>query len=256
MPPAIERVLIAGATGRTGRHVIAAATAHGLTPVALARDEASAREALPGVEIVAGDLEDAGSLVDPVRDVDAVIFVHGSDADSRQDAAQRIDYGGVANTLKALGDRRPRIVLQTSLYVTRRDNELNAGAHALDWKRRSERLVRLSRAPCAIVRPGWLDNGPAGDHITIEQGDTGEGSITREVLGTVHIEALLIDSAIGKTFEVFSGPGETTSDWDSLFGTAQPDATGALDAIKDTANMPLQSEPRSVQDDLAQLQAS
>jgi uncharacterized protein YbjT (DUF2867 family) len=253
MPSTTARVLVAGATGRTGRHVVAAATARGLTPVALARDEARAREVLPGVEILTGDLEDGDSLVEAVRDVGAVIFAHGSDADSRHDAVQRIDYGGVANTLKALGYRRPRIVLQTTLFVIRRDNDLNAGAHALDWKRRSERLVRLSRAPYTIVRPGWLDNGPAGQHVTIEQGDTGEGSITREVLGAVHIEALLRDSAAGKTFEVFSGPGDTTSDWDSLFGTAQPDAAGALDAIQDTANMPLHSEPRAVRSDLAQL---
>jgi uncharacterized protein YbjT (DUF2867 family) len=144
MPTTIERVLIAGATGRTGRHVVAAATARGLTPVALARDEARARAVLPGGEIVTGDLEDADSLAGPVHAVDAVIFVHGSDADSRHDAVQRIDYGGVANMLKALGGRRPRIVLQTTLFVTRRDNDLNAGAQALDWKRRSERLVRSS----------------------------------------------------------------------------------------------------------------
>jgi uncharacterized protein YbjT (DUF2867 family) len=255
MPITIERVLIAGATGRTGRHVVAAATARGLTPVALARDEARARQVLPGVEVVTGDLEDAGSLAGPVRDVDAIIFVHGSDADSRQDAVQRIDYGGVVNTLKALGGRRPRIVLQTTLFVTRRDHYLNGGAHALDWKRRSERLVRLSGAPYTIVRPGWLDNGPAGRRVTIEQGDTGEGSISRAVLAAVHTEALLRDSAIGKTFEVFSGPGETTSDWDSLFATAQPDAGGAPDAIKDAANMPLLTEPRAVQSDLAQLRA-
>jgi uncharacterized protein YbjT (DUF2867 family) len=160
----IERVLIAGAAGRTGRHVVAAATARGLTPVALVRDEARAREVLPGVEVMVGDLEDSDSLVDAVRGVDAIVFVHGSDADSRQDSFERIDYGGVANTLKALGDRRPRIVLQTSLYVTRRDHDLNAGGQPLDWKRRSERLVRLSGAVYTIVRPGWLDNGPAGQH--------------------------------------------------------------------------------------------
>jgi hypothetical protein len=95
--------------------------------------------------------------------------------------------------------------------------------------------VRLSGAPYTIVRPGWLDTGPAGEHVTIDQGDTGDGSIGREVLGALHIAALVSDSAIGKTFEVFSGPGETTSDWDSLFGAAQPDAAGALDAIEDTA---------------------
>lgn len=249
----IDRVLVAGATGRTGRHVAAAARARGLTPVALARDAGRARDALPDVEIAVGDLEDAGSLVDPVRDIDAIIFVHGSDADSRQDSVQRIDYGGVLNTLQALGERTSRIVLQTTLFVTRRDNSLNRGAHALDWKRRSERLVRLSGAPYTIVRPGWLDNDPAGAHVTIEQGDTGDGSIAREVLAHVHIEALLHEAAIGKTFEVFSEPGETTSDWNSLFGATRPDASGALDAIDDAANMPLENEPRGVQDDLSRL---
>src|SRR5215471_13602998 len=118
----------------------------------------------------------AESLIGPVRHVDAVIFAHGSDADSRHDAVQHIDYSGVANTLRALGDGRPRIVLQTTLFVTRKDNGLNAGAHALDWKCRSARLVRLSGAPYTIVRPGWLDNGPAGRHLTIEQGDTGKAA--------------------------------------------------------------------------------
>lgn len=250
---AIERVLIAGATGRTGLHVVSAATAHGLTPVALARDGARASRALPGTEIATGDLEDADSLAEAVRDVDAIIFVHGSDADSRHDAVQRIDYGGVLNTLKALGDRRPRIVLQTTAFITHRDNDLNAGAHALDWKRRSERLVRFSGAPYTIVRPGSLDSGPAGQHVTVEQGDTRGGGITREALGEVHIEALLRESAIAKTFEVFSGPGSATTGWDSLFLATEPDAAGALDAIRDTANMPLQAEPHAVQDDLSRL---
>jgi hypothetical protein len=39
------------------------------------------------------------------------------------------------------------------------------------------------------------------------------------------------------------------------FGTAQADAAGALHAIKDNANMPLQSEPHVVRDDLARRQA-
>ena len=120
------------------------------------------------MEIVTGDLADADSLVEAVRDVEEVIFAHGCGADSRHDAVQRFDYGGIADTPRVLGGRRPRVVLQTPVFVTRRDNDLNAGAHALDWKRRSERLVRLSGAPYTIVRPGWFDNGLAGRHVTIE----------------------------------------------------------------------------------------
>ncbi|MEU4170009.1 SDR family oxidoreductase [Streptomyces sp. NPDC026665] len=250
----IEHVLVIGATGRTGQHVVAAATARGLTPVALARDESRARKVLPpGTPIVVGDLTAPGTLTTAVRDADAVIFVHGSDDDSRPESFERIDYGGVANVLKALGKRRPRIVLQTTIFVTRREHPFNEGGHALDWKRRSERLVRLSGAPYTIVRPGWLDAGKGGDHLRIEQGDSGEDNVGRAALGALLVEALLDDDAIGKTFEVFSGPGPATTDFTALFDEARPDAAGALDAVKDTENLPLDAEPAQVQDDIEQL---
>ncbi|MFE8015906.1 SDR family oxidoreductase [Streptomyces antibioticus] len=250
--PSIDRVLVVGATGRTGRHVVAAVTARGLTPVALARSESRAREELaPGTEVVVGDLTAPDTLTEAVGDVDAVIFVHGSDDDSRPESFERIDYGGVSNVLRAFGERRPRIVLQTTIFVTRRDHPFNAGGHALDWKRRSERLVRLSGAPYTIVRPGWLDAGAVGPHLRIEQGDTGEDGVSREALAGLLAEALLDDAAIGKTFEVFSGPGPATKDFTALFSEARPDASGALDAVEDTANLPLDAEPARVRDDLA-----
>ncbi|MEL5957138.1 SDR family oxidoreductase [Streptomyces sp. CLV115] len=255
--PAIERVLVVGATGRTGRHVVAAAATQGLTPVALARDESRARKVLPGgTEIVVGDLTAPDTLGQAVRDIDAVIFVHGSDDDSRPESFERIDYGGVAHVLGALGDRRPRIVLQTTIFVTRRDHHFNDSGHALDWKRRSERLVRLSGAPYTIVRPGWLDAGEGGAHLRIEQGDTGEAGIGRDALGALLVEALLDDTALDKTFEVFSGPGPATTDFTALFTGAEPDAPGALDAVEDSPNMPLDAEPARVRDDFAHLRTS
>lgn len=222
--------------------------------MALARSESRARKALPpGTEIVVGDLTAPDTLTKAVSDIDAVVFVHGSDDDSRPESFERIDYGGVANVLGVLGKRWPRIVLQTTIFVTRRDHYFNDGGHALDWKRRSERLVRLSGAPYTIVRPGWLDAGQGGSHLRIEQGDTGEDGISREALGTLLVEVLLDDTALGKTFEVFSGPGRATKDFTALFAEAQPDASGALDAVKDTANLPLDAEPAQVKDDLAHL---
>ncbi|MGA5319129.1 SDR family oxidoreductase [Streptomyces seoulensis] len=250
---AINRVLIAGATGRTGRYVVEEAAARGLTPVALARDADRARATLPGTEIVTGDLTDPGSLADAVRNVDGIVFVHGSDGDSRPDSFERIDYGGVLGVLRALGDRHPRIVLMTTFFITHRDHFFNEGGHALDWKRRSERLVRASGAPYTIVRPGWLDTGPAGEHVDVEQGDAVEGAISRSVLARVLVEALLHVDAVGKTFEVFSGPGAPTTDFGTLFAGLRPDAPGALDAVDDDANLPQPDEPRRVTTDLAAL---
>ncbi|MGW3114961.1 SDR family oxidoreductase [Streptomyces sp. NPDC001091] len=249
----IDRVLIAGATGRTGRYVVAEAAARGLTPVALARDPDRAREALPGTDVVPGDLTEPGTLADAVRDVDGIVLVHGSDGDSRPDSFERIDYGGVLGVLRALGERRPRIVLMTTFFVTHRDHFFNEGGHALDWKRRSERLVRASGAPYTIVRPGWLDTGPGGEHVQVEQGDTVEGSTSRAVLARVLVEALLHVDAVGKTFEVFSGPGPATTDFGALFAGLRPDAPGALDAVADTAGLPPSAEPHHVITDLAAL---
>ncbi|MFE5506671.1 SDR family oxidoreductase [Amycolatopsis japonica] len=256
MSGASERVLVVGATGRTGRHLVPALTERGLTPVALARDEQRARSLFPGTEIVVGDLEDVASLRAALRGIDDIVFVHGSDADGRADSVRRVDYGGVVNVLRALDGAKARLVLQTSIFVTRRDHYFNDGAHALDWKRRSERVVRLSGLPYTVVRPGWLDGGDGGRHITLEQGDAGEGGIDRSILGTVLAETLRNETALGKTFEVYSGPGSPTGDWAALFGQAAPDIPGAADAVEDTGNLPLADEPADVRADLTAFHAA
>ncbi|WP_211881239.1 SDR family oxidoreductase [Pseudarthrobacter albicanus] len=247
-----QRVLLIGATGGTGRLAAAAAARHGLKVRALARNPQRARTILPDVEIVQGDLEDPASLTAAVQDVDAILFTHGSDSDGRPGSAQRIDYGGVANTLNALNGRRPRIALMTSINVTRSDN--GAYQDLLDWKRRSERLVRLSGAPYTIVRPSWFNPG-AGKHLVIKQGDTGSGAVRREDVAEVLIRSLLTDEAAGKTFELYATAGTPTSDWAGLFDTAVPDADGALDGAKDTGNLPLEKEPAPVREDVARFRA-
>lgn len=175
-PTTPRNVLIIGATGGIGRLAVAAASRHGLQVRAFARDAVRAGKLLPGIEIVQGDLEDPASLSAAVKDVDAIVFTHGSDGDGRSGSYQRIDYGGVANTLRALDGRLPRIALMTSINVTGRGGPYG---ELLDWKRRSERLVRHSGAPYTVVRPSWFSSS-AGSQLVIEQGDAGSGSVSRE----------------------------------------------------------------------------
>src|SRR3954464_5082407 len=101
------RVLVVGATGSIGRLVVAAAARHGLSVRALVRDGARARRLLPDAELVPGDLTDPDTVTAAVHDVDAVVFTHGSAGGAYAD----VDYGGVAGVLRALGDRRARVVL-------------------------------------------------------------------------------------------------------------------------------------------------
>ncbi|MCT2587466.1 SDR family oxidoreductase [Actinophytocola gossypii] len=68
------RILVTGATGNVGRHIVAQLQDAGHEVRALTRDPAKA--ALPpGVEAVAGDLSDAGTLEDAFHGVEAVHLI-------------------------------------------------------------------------------------------------------------------------------------------------------------------------------------
>jgi hypothetical protein len=52
------------------------------------------------------------------------------------------------------------------------------------------------------------------------------------------------------TFELVAMKGSAPEDFDALFAGLDADPQGALDGVRDMANMPVQDEPRRVRDDL------
>src|SRR5918999_4031923 len=68
------RILVTGATGNVGRHLVAQLHEAGHKVRALTRNPAKA-ELPPGVEAVAGDLRDTSTLEDAFQDVDAVHLI-------------------------------------------------------------------------------------------------------------------------------------------------------------------------------------
>jgi uncharacterized protein YbjT (DUF2867 family) len=238
------RVLVVGATESIGRHIVDRATQAGLDVRALARDPRRAESILGEVEVVPGDLTDRASLdmaVADLIDTDAIVLAHGGDSDP-----ERISYGGVVSVLDALGDRRPRIALMSSINVTRDDN--GAYQALLDWKRRGERLVRAFGAPYTVVRPGWFGGGGVQRPV-LRQGDaSGSGAVSRDTVAEVLVRSLLSDRAVGRTFELFSESGPAASDWDALFSAV--DADSGLDGAHDASTLPVIGEPGKVRADL------
>ena len=170
--------------------------------------------------------------------------------------AENVDYGGVRNVLAALRPRLARIALMTSIGVTNRDGDYNRQTEAHDSKRRSERLVRASGLPYTIVRPGWFDyNGPDQRRLVLLQGDTRhtgtpkDGVVATPDCGSAGAN-LTSEAARNKTFELVAEKGDAPHDWDRLFAAVEADAAGALDGVRDKANMPLAGEPQGVLDDL------
>jgi len=169
-----------------------------------------------------------------------------------------VDYEGVRNVLDAIGNRAVRIALRTAIGVTDRMGQYNLSTEAHDWERRSERLVRASGDPYAIVRPGWFDDNST-DHLKVVmlQGDTRhtgtpkDGVIARRQIAQVLVGSLTSDAANRKTFELIADAGPATADLEPLFSALRPDAAGSLDGVEDVDNMPLADEPASVQAEIS-----
>ena len=149
----------------------------------------------------------------------------------------------------------------TSIGVTNRNSSYNQSTEAHDWKRRSERLVRASGMPYTIVRPGWFDyNGQDEHKLVLLQGDKRQsgtpkdGAIARRQLAEVLVRSLSSDAAVRKTFELVSTKGAPQENFNTLFGSLEPDPTGGLNGVHDMANMPLEDEPKRVRDDLEAVQ--
>jgi uncharacterized protein YbjT (DUF2867 family) len=191
-----------------------------------------------------------------VDGVEAIVFTLGTDGQGRV-GAQSVDYGGVGNVLSALGSRQARIALMTSIGVSDRTGNYNRTTEAHDWKRRSERLVRASGLPYTIVRPGWFDyNAPDQHRLVVLQGDarhagnSSDGVVARHQIAQVLVQSLSCDQAVRKTFELVAETGPASDDYEALFAPLEVDLDGALDGVRDSANMPLDAEPPRVRGEL------
>jgi uncharacterized protein YbjT (DUF2867 family) len=160
-------VLVAGATGRLGRYVIAALAQEGFAVRGLTRDPAAAREKYGDrYDWVAGDIRSPASLVDAIAGVDFVICAAGATTPQGPNAPQFVDYEGARNLIDAsVNEGIDQFVLISSIGVTQRFHLLNLTfGKVLEWKWAAEQHLRASGLTYVIVRPGGLRPGSAGRH--------------------------------------------------------------------------------------------
>ena len=117
--------------------------------------------------------------------------------------------------------------------------------------------MRVSGLPYTIVRPGWFDYNKADEHRLVllqgdrrHAGDSSDGVIARHQIAEVLVASLISDEALRKTFELVATQGQAQPDLDAEFARLDADSPGALDAVHDLPNMPLQEEPHRVRRDL------
>lgn len=220
------KILVAGATGRTGQIIIRKLVSNGIHPHALVRDIPTA-EALfgEGVSLHIGDVRDFETLIQPLEGTDALISAIGTCTPVGGNCPKRVDYEGVANLVKAAqmkGVRR--FILISSIAVTHPEHPLNRFGKILDWKLKGEEALRHSGLEYTIIRPGGLTNNPAGcKALVFSQGDQITGTLSREDLADICLQALQQPKLTQVTFEAIQAENKGQSNWAGLFASLIPD---------------------------------
>ena len=163
------KLIVFGATGGTGQHLVKQALAQGHTVTAFVRNPAKFGVSHPGLRIVQGDVLDAASVEQAVSGHDAVMAALGAPARD----TNKVRSEGTRNIISAMektGVRR--LVCQTSLGYGDSIQVLDGTPfyfrhiivpfflrRAFADHQLQEDLIQRSRLDWIIVRPGNLTDG-------------------------------------------------------------------------------------------------
>ncbi|BDA67721.1 3-beta hydroxysteroid dehydrogenase/isomerase [Rivularia sp. IAM M-261] len=214
------KAFVAGATGETGRRIVTELVARNIPVRALVRDIDKARSILPaGVDLVQGDVLEPGTLTTALADSTVVLCATGAKPSFDPTGPYKVDLEGTKNLVDAAkGKGIEHFVLVTSLCTSQFFHPLNLFWLILVWKKQAEEYLQKSGLTYTIVRPGGLKNEDNQDAIIMQSADTlFDGSIPRQKVAQVCVEALSEPSAKNKIVEIVAKPEAASKGFSELF---------------------------------------
>jgi len=157
-------ILVAGATGKTGRHLVEDLINQGHRPTALVRESSDTSDLPEGVDLRQGDLTD---LQPGVCDgMDVVIFAAGSGGSTGAEMTDKVDRDGAQKLVDLAGRAGvKRFVMLSSVGADQTDPKGDL-AHYLKAKHAADEHLKASGLTYAILRPVALtDDGRSDDVI-------------------------------------------------------------------------------------------
>ncbi|WP_276252922.1 NAD(P)H-binding protein [Halomontanus rarus] len=217
MSATADRVLVAGASGDTGRELLAVLRPTDLRVRATTRSYADvdALERLGADEVEVVDFFDSADAVRAVADCDIVLCALGTSPGLRHAVGGKlVDRTGVVNLVTAsVGADVDHFVLESAIGVGSSKAGMPLPGRllvraTLKAKQDAEAAIRRSGIGYTIVRPGKLtDDPPSEDVLVGEGGDSISGSIPRADVARVMAAAPFTTEARNRTFEVVSRSG-------------------------------------------------
>ena len=199
------KVLVAGANGQIGRHLIRMLAEGGHEVRAMIRDEDQA----PGLRELGGDPVVAdleGEVAHTVEGCDAVIFSAGGGPGSGAEKKETIDRGGAVKLVEAAREHGARRYVMVSAMGAA---DPEAGSEAMQpylfAKAQADQALQESGLDYTIVRPGSLTNEAGTGTVEAAPSLGRRGEIPREDVARTLVVTLDKENTFGKTFELLSG---------------------------------------------------
>ena len=204
-----EIIVVAGATGRTGRLIVEELLNRGYQVRAMVRS-ASQTSSLQreGVKLVEGDLTSPESLKKIMDGAHFLISAIGSKKPFNKEENNRVDNMGNQNLTKAALTKGVRhMVVISSIGVGNSRYAISfffrlLMTPVLRMKEKSEEFIRTCGISYTIIRPGGLVDKDLPGKTVFGEGGKISGSVSRKEIARVCADALTNPAMKNRTLEV------------------------------------------------------
>lgn len=201
----MERVLVVGATGSTGKRVIEILNnSNTFEPYAMIRkeDQKQMFEDMD-VETVMGDLEK--DVTETVQGMDKVIFAAGSGGKTGEDKTIAIDQNGAIKMIDASKKAKvKKFVMLSSMGADKPESNKDLKVY-LEAKQTADEHLKNSGLSYTIVRPGALNDDLGLAKVKLAEKLDEQGEISRDDVAFLLVMSLADPLVKNKTFEALEG---------------------------------------------------
>ena len=200
------KILIAGANGKIGRHLVRRLAPSEHLCRAMVRDPAQEWELrqLGADEVVVADLE--GDCRAALITCDAVVFAAGSGPHTGPEKTVDVDQNGAINLIdQAQNMGVGRFVIVSFMRADEPDSGPEKMRHYFVAKQKADNHLRASPLNYTIVRPGKLTEDAATGQVRIADRLEAFGEIPRDDVAAVLHAVLDTPGTAGREFDLLSG---------------------------------------------------
>jgi uncharacterized protein YbjT (DUF2867 family) len=201
----MERVLVVGATGQTGKRIIEILNSSStFEPYAMIREE-DQRQMFEDmdVETVMGDLEK--DVEQTVQGMDKVIFAAGSGGETGEEKTIAIDQNGAIKMIDAsIKAKVKKFVMLSSMGADKPESNKDLKVY-LEAKQNADEHLKNSGLAYTIVRPGALNDDLGLAKVKLAEKLDESGEISRDDVAFLLVMSLADPLVKNKTFEALEG---------------------------------------------------